>query len=351
MKKNLLSAILVLFSAMYLLTACANSGGSDSNDYYHDPEIGFKNNFLGMGFLGQIKEMSALDIDFNLIYVPAGSFRLDKRGEDLLKEDKIEKIITMFLSKGFWMGETEVTQKLWKTVMGNNPSAFTTNPDGGDDDLLPVERVNWYDAITFCNKLSIASGLNPVYHVDGVDFKTLHTGQVPTGRNTYWDAATADFSMNGYRLPTEMEAMWAAMGADADAMEQCNEEGYKKSFPGSSGSNDVNDYVWHRGNAEAKTHEVALKEPNELGLYDMSGNVFEWCWDWYSDEYYAEIYDDDTVDAYTDYMAFDPANSGRNITRGGSWEYDAVKRGEIFIRAQFPSTSKSSSVGLRVVRP
>ena len=347
MKKNLLLAILVLFSAMCLLTACANSGGSNANDGYLDSATGNKNTFLGVGFFGEIKEVSTLDIDFNLIYVPAGSFRLDKRGEEF---SIAEKIITMFLSQGFWMGETEVTQKLWKTIMGNNPSAFTTNPDGGDDDLLPVERVNWYDAITFCNKLSIASGLNPVYHVDGVDFITLHTGQVPTVRNTYWEKATADFTMNGYRLPTEMEAMWAAMGADADAPEQCNEEGYKKSFPGSDGSNNVGEFVWHHGNAEGKTHEVALKEPNELGLYDMSGNVYEWCWDWYSGEYY-EMYDDDTVDAYTDYIAFDPANGGRIITRGGSWEFYTAKRSEIYIRAQYQAASKNSGVGLRVVRP
>jgi formylglycine-generating enzyme required for sulfatase activity len=119
-----------------------------------------------------------------------------------------------------------------------------------------------------------------------------------------------DTSKNGYRLPTEMEWMWAAMGADTTS--QPNTAGYSKTFAGSDGSNSIGDYAWYDGNAGGKTHEVGKKAANELGLYDMSGNVFEWCWDWYSSY---------QSGSQPDYAG---AASGSNrVIRGGSWNNNA----------------------------
>jgi formylglycine-generating enzyme required for sulfatase activity len=186
------------------------------------------------------------------------------------------------------MGETEVTQELFEAVMGTNPSLFQGSsypPAAGETQAKrPVERVSWYEAITFCNKLSLLDGKEPVYSVSEVsDWANLAYSDIPTpttyrrdsmqGREVPWSAPTRDIAANGYRLPTIMERLWAAMGADKTA--QPNTTGIKKRFPGSNWE----DYMWDGDNSGDKTHEVGKKLPNELNLYDMDGNVNEWVWD------------------------------------------------------------------------
>ncbi len=182
--------------------------------------------------------------------------------------------------------------------------------------------VKWYHAIAFCNKLSLLEDLTPAYTVNGVDFITLTYAQIPTSPNTNWDNATCDWDATGYRLPTEMEWMWAAMGADKDArtgamQNGINRTGYTKGYAGSieegGGRENLGDYAWYETNSGGKTHPVGEKLPNELGLYDMSGNVIEWCWDWYAANYPSDI--------QTDYKG---AGSGSyRVSRGGSWYYSA----------------------------
>jgi formylglycine-generating enzyme required for sulfatase activity len=125
-----------------------------------------------------------------------------------------------------------------------------------------------------------------------------------------------DGSKNGYRLPTEMEWMWAAMGADKTS--QPNTTGYSKAFAGSSGSNSIDDYAWYRTetNGSDRTHEVGTKTANELGLQDMSGNVWEWCWDWFD----GTSGSSGTVagtGTLTDYTG--AASGSSRVRRGGSW--------------------------------
>ena len=184
----------------------------------------------------------------------------------------------------FYMSKTEVTQGQWKAVMGSNPSNFPGVGDNG-----PVERVSWYDCISYCNKLSIFEGKKCVYSNNTVNGDTLTAPS--TWTSVYWNT-----SAKGYRLPTEAEWEYAARGGT-----QSHSYTY-------SGSNTVGDVAWYGDNSGSTTHQVSTKTANELGISDMSGNVWEWCWDWYG--------------AYSSTAQTNPtgASSGSTrLLRGGSW--------------------------------
>ena len=198
------------------------------------------------------------------------------------------------------IGETEVTQELWQAVMGNNPSWFqgSSNPpeSGEEQGKRPVENINWYHAIAFCNKLSKACGLEFCYTVSGVNFDTLHFNNIPKWDDGTWNNAVCDLNKNGFRLPTEAEWEWAAMGGTEDK------------WAGTNDSAQLGTYAWYQENGNEKTHQVKLKSPNGYGLYDMTGNVGEWCWDWYGS------LSDVLPPNYTG-----AASGNMRVTRGGSW--------------------------------
>ena len=197
-----------------------------------------------------------------LVYVPAGSFQRDDDPENI-------SVIT----QSFYMSEHQITQSQFEAIMEVNPSNFSTGDDAKD---RPVDSVSWYDAIAFANKLSIEEGLTPVYSVSTVsDWAALTYEQIPTSINTDWNNATADWDADGYRLPTEMEWMWAAMGANQDAQpgaiqDGINRTGYSKPFAGHDGTNSIDDYAWYLDNIDTgngrTTPPVGTKLPNELGL-------------------------------------------------------------------------------------
>ena len=273
-------------------------------------------------------EFEATDNDYTstnigtLKYVPGGTFQRD---------DTVDNISTV---SAFRMSIHEITRAQFLAIMGTDPSVEGSSTGQSD----PVQNVNWYHAVAYCNKLSIKEGLTAVYSVTDVDFSTLSYENIPVSNNTNWNAATATMTNTGYRLPTEMEWMWAAMGATAGGVTVAT-TGHSKAFSGDNGSNALGDYAWYRINSGTTTHPVGEKLPNELGLFDMSGNVWEWCHDWYG--------------AYPDGAApvnYTGAATGTNrILRGGRWNYHAwyctvALRNYYFLNYQF------DYFGFRVVR-
>ena len=192
-------------------------------------------------------------VSFKMIAVKGGTFQMGI--DDGYEWEKPVHQVTL---SDYYIGETEVTQELWNAVMGSNPSKFTGNMQ------RPVEKVTWNDCQTFISKLNQLTG------------KT-------------------------FRLPTEAQWEYAARGGNKS-------KGYTY-----SGSNAIDDVAWYNDNSDRMTHPVKTKAPNELGIYDMSGNVFEWCSDWYG-SYSSTTQTDPTG----------PATGFLRVTRGGCWNYPAA---------------------------
>ena len=217
-------------------------------------------------------------VNLKMRYVPSGSFI-----EPSMEEGDIEVVI----QTGFWMAETEVTQELYQFIMGKNPSQFRDNPAPEEvQNQRPVENVLWYEAVLFCNRLSMASGREPVYSVWGVpDWAEYLQWAAATGSTTARQNIRVDEKANGYRLPGVAEWYWAAMGADTLNPGQVNSTGIKKYYAGGSVENGVGStvgieyFAWYRLNSLSITHEVGKKLPNELGIFDLTGNVNEWTWE------------------------------------------------------------------------
>jgi formylglycine-generating enzyme required for sulfatase activity len=208
------------------------------------------------------------------------------------------------ITRPFYLGVYEVTQSEYRQVMGDNPSHLR------DSELLPVEAVSWFDAVRFCNKLSEKEGRRPRYRIEG------ETVSVVGG--------------NGYRLPTEAEWEYACRAS--------SEPGEALKHPFGNDDSALGDYAWFYCNSDRKTHPVGRKKPNRWGLYDMQGNVWEWCQDWYSEDYYARS---PLVDASG------PAKAPARVFRGGSW-LDAPGYCRSASRGRYAPGYRSSRLGFRL---
>ncbi len=213
----------------------------------------------------------------------------------------------------FYMANIQVTQSLYKKIMGRSTSLMK-----GEN--KPVESITWHDAIIFCNSLSLKEGKKPAYKAGSiVDLDKI------TLDNFAWSNFTCDWNANGYRLPTEAEWEYAARGGE-------------RLLPFRySGSNDINEVAWYGENSDITTHEVGMKKPNALGIYDMSGNVEEWCWDLFED--YRSAAQKNPRGAETGNL---------HVKRGGCWLDDPAQCG-VFYRGSASEQAKGSTLGFRLV--
>jgi sulfatase modifying factor 1 len=201
------------------------------------------------------------------------------------------------------MGETEVTQGLYSQQMGSNPSELTACGLS-----CPVETVSWFDAVAFANKLSESEGLESCY--------------VIRGETVTWPKGV---SCLGYRLPTEAEWEVSARGGRDDEY---------------AGGGDLSAVGWFEDNSGGTTHPVGQKQANGYGLYDMSGNVWEWSWDWYDSSTYS-------IGAEADPAG--PASGSDRVVRGGSW-YGAPQVARVAYRSYDTPGHRSGSLGFRLLR-
>ncbi len=228
----------------------------------------------GFSFVNQ-KTFTVNGVEFRMIKVVGGTFQMGKGSDGWADRGPVHNVTL----SDYYIGETEVTQELWQAVMGSNPSNFKGAK-------LPVETVSWEDCQTFIVRMMSLTG---------------HT----------------------FRLPTEAEWEFAAKGGNLS-------EDYAY-----SGSNQVTDVAWYLNNSQDKTHDVATKAPNELGLYDMSGNVFEYCQDW------SAVYSSEDQTNPTG-----PSSGTERVRRGGSWRQTSAC--VCNVRNSISPSSKANDRGFRL---
>lgn len=226
-------------------------------------------------------------VSFNMIFVKGGTFQMGATAEQGDDADHDEKPVLTVKLNDFYIGETEVTQGLWKAIMKKNPSSSSIGNN------YPVESVSWDECQTFIEKLNEKTGKN-------------------------------------FRLPTEAEWEYAARGGKKS-------KGYKY-----SGNDDIKKVAWYDRNSDFSTYLVGKNLPNELGIYDMSGNVYEWCFDGYDEELYSKIVSNEPLD-----NPFNKEGEFR-VLRGGSWYFEE-RRCRVSDRCGDDRNVRYDFLGLRLV--
>ena len=298
------SKIIPALAAALFCAACASMGTGGGGQAPSEAGISAQG---ATGALGEVPAEGER-ASANMVKINGGAFMMGSPADEPERSD-IEGPQRQVTVSAFSIGKYEVTQREWREVMGTNPSEFK-------GDTLPVECVSWYEAVEYCNQRSRREGLTPAYTINGTD-------------------VTWNRDASGYRLPTEAEWEYACRAGTASPFNTGNnitasQANYDGNYP-------------YGANAEGvyreKTVEAGSSAANGWGLYDMHGNVWEWCWDWYGD--------------YTGGAQRDPAgpSSGSNrVIRGGSWLNDA-RNLRSSNRNFYSPSDLGSTLGFRLVRP
>jgi formylglycine-generating enzyme required for sulfatase activity len=246
---------------------------------------------------------AAQDKLIEMVALTGGMFRMgDLSGDNSQQDELPPHQVTV---RPFRISRNEVTQELYLHVTGKNPSFR------GGVSNLPVENVSWLEAVSFCNAFSTREGMTPCY------------SGIAEG------AVACDFNANGYRLPTEAEWEYACRaGSDTE-------------YHSGSGTEALGRAAWYAENGEGQTHPVGQREANGFGLYDMHGNVAEWCWDWYSATYYQDAPGIDPQGA---------AAGAQKVLRGGSFLQFPFALRSASRAYLLPPAQKSRDTGIRLVR-
>ncbi|MCB5233766.1 MAG: SUMF1/EgtB/PvdO family nonheme iron enzyme [Candidatus Cloacimonetes bacterium] len=267
-----------------------------------------------------VERLGIINLDVEMIEVPMGSFNMGRTiGEGWPHELPVHRVSI----SSFHMSKYPVTQGEYQLIMGLNPDV-----DNIVDIAKPVNDVSWNHAIKYCNLRSMDEGLTPVYSLFG-STDPADWGIVPQLGDPAWDSVSCDWTANGYRLPTEAEWEYAARGGH--------------DYPDLlySGSNTLSDVGWYYSNSSHILRDVGMKDPNSLGIYDMSGNVREWCWDWFDEDYYSMTPPINPIGP----------NSGEyRVLRGGYW-FDRSIHCRVSARSYHPHPFVSGfGNGFRVCR-
>ena len=224
-----------------------------------------------------------------MVSIPAGTFQMGCTAEQTNCGDNESPVHTVNIN-AFEIGRYEVTQSQWEAIVSEYMPDYTE----GTSSTHPVYDISWYDAVSYANRLSLQEGYTPAYYSDAVFNNSFDVIGAPNNTLIYWDT-----SADGYRLPTEAEWEYAARGGGDNSTQTIY-----------SGSNTASDVAWYGGAGVNESQPVGEKQDNILGLYDMSGNVWEWCWDWNNSSYYATSPSNNPTGA---------TEGVNRVIRGGSW--------------------------------
>jgi len=254
-----------------------------------------------------------------MVFVQGGTFEMGCTAEQTICFSNESPIHEVTLTD-FYIGKYEVTQAQWAAMVPEYAPDYSRY---GQGESHPTYYISWNDAVTFCNRLSQQEGYSPAYYSDS-GFTQVYDALKNGNGAVFWDV-----SANGYRLPTEAEWEYAARGG-------AQSKGYQY-----SGSDNLNEVAWYGGNTPSQTEAAGTKVSNELGIYDMSGNVWEWCWDWYGDSYYGDS---------PGCAPSGPAGGFVRVRRGGSWNGPA-RNCRVAIRSDLHSPGeRGGDLGFRLSR-